>query len=719
LLNVMEPKLSFADIFKIRSALDGDFSYSLFNFGALRFLIELWLFVNNRAKRGVTSPFYFFKLTSDYLQSTDFLTVWDTRDYSASAMINFHLFIALCKFNVRDGLLFLSNNPAWCKRVGFANSVPSEATVSRFRTRMGCDFDGAFAELVKYVIEMAEVEKVNRKILKKFNRSSRIQKSFLHLSFKSYNLVGPTSCAGLILILHAMYSLGLISIIEGIHVEKSKNATYSPLQISLAILAEMILGFENDYLLEEGLESDALLKIFCTLADGKTPSRTTLNRDIRMRYDPDDVKLTFAALIQWLKVLGLLRVVTVAIDSSKLYVNGKLYENTAKVREQFKTVEGYKLFVVYEAYLKVPIHLEFVPMNTADNTILINLLKESMRVVGKIKRVLIDRGFYDEMNFEWMRRPGIEYIIPGKEGTEIREFVHAIPDDKYREERMPDRDYQPKTEKGKKKKIERDAKIKPVKLADVMYNSHTRVIAKKVKVPLSKRDKLLRLLTEVLENGVEYSAKRYSQLYLQEYKEPFNESKNPESVMRNALLEMPFIEKTGANKSRKYKIDRKNATIKKEHKNFECEKEVIHFWITNVKQRAVSAVQILYEYKNRWSIEIFFRDEKNGDNLNDFPCRSFRGIKTNLYFKFIAFVILCIFKKLLTDKYRNAGMTILRRYIIKQPAVLYYRKGEVWVDMHGKKQKKRFNEQLECMEQSIEAIMSKVSICGGILPVQA
>ena len=349
MLNVMEPKLSFADIFKIRSALDGDFSYSLFNFGALRFLIELWLFVNNRAKRGVTSPFYFFKLTSDYLQSTDFLTVWDTRDYSASAMINFHLFIALCKFNVRDGLLFLS--------------------------------------------EMAEVEKANRKILKKFNRSSRIQKSFLHLSFKSYNLVGPTSCAGLILILHAMYSLGLISIIEGIHVEKSKNATYSPLQISLAILAEMILGFENDYWLEEGLESDALLKIFCTLADGKTPSRTTLNRDIRMRYDPDDVKLTFAALIQWLKVLGLLRVVTIAIDSSKLYVNGKLYENTAKVREQFKTVEGYKLFVVYEAYLKVPIHLEFVPMNTADNTILINLLKESMRVVGKIKRVLIDRGF--------------------------------------------------------------------------------------------------------------------------------------------------------------------------------------------------------------------------------------------------------------------------------------------------------------------------------------
>jgi hypothetical protein len=49
--------------------------------------------------------------------------------------------------------------------------------------------------------------------------------------------------------------------------------------------------------------------------------------------------------------------------------------------------------------------------------------------------------------------------------------------------------------------------------------------------------------------------------------------------------------------------------------------------------------------------------------------------------------------------------------------VLYYRDGEVWVDMHGKKQKERFNEQLESMEQSIEVIMSKASICEGILPV--
>ena len=237
----------------------------------------------------------------------------------------------------------------------------------------------------------------------------------MHLSFKSHNLIGPTSYAGLILILHAMHSLGLISIIEGIQAEKSKNATYSTLQINLSILAEMILGVENGYWLKEGLENDALLEIFCTLADGKTSSRTTLNRDIRTRYDPEDVKCTFEVLIQWLKVLGLLRVVIVAIDSSKLYVNGKLYENTAKVREQFKTVE----------------------------------------------------------------------------------------------------------------------------------------------------------------------------------------------------------------------------------------------------------------------------------DLNDFPCRAFRGIKTNLYFKFIAFVILFVFKKLLTEKYRNAGLTVLRRYIIKQPAVLYYRKGEVLVDMHGKKQKKR------------------------------
>jgi hypothetical protein len=282
-----------------------------------------------------------------------------------------------------------------------------------------------------------------------------------------------------------------------------------------------------------------------------------------------------------LKALGLLRVVTAAIDSSKLYVSGKWYENTAKVREQFKTVEGYKLFVVYEASMKVPIYLEFVPMNTANNTIL----------------------------------------------------------------------------------------------------------AKKVKVPRSKRDKLRWLLTEVLENGVEYSAKRCSQLYAQEYNEPFNESK------------------------------RKDDTVKKEP--FEGEKEVIHFWITNITPQVDSAVQILDEYKNRWSIEIFFRDEKDEDHLNEFPCHSFRGIKTNLYFKFIACVILFLFKKLLTEKYRTMGLKRLRRYVIKQPAMLYYRDGNVQVDMHGKKQKARFNELRECMQESIEEIMENVSIGNDRLPVQS
>jgi hypothetical protein len=186
-----------------------------------------------------------------------------------------------------------SNNPAWCRAIGFVNGVPSEATVSRFRARMGDDFDRVFADLVKYLVEMTEVEKVDRTIVKKFNRSFGIEKSFLHVSFTFKNLVGRTFYAGLILILHAMYSLGLISIIEGIPAEKRKNATYSPLQISLSILAEMIVGFENDYWLEEGLESDTMLEIFCTLADGKTPSRTTLNRDSRTRYDPEDVKRTF------------------------------------------------------------------------------------------------------------------------------------------------------------------------------------------------------------------------------------------------------------------------------------------------------------------------------------------------------------------------------------------------------------------------------------------
>ena len=193
--------------------------------------------MNARKKGDITSRFLFFKAILAYLATLELPEQWDSYAYSTSATINVHLFIALCTLNVHDRLLFLSNNPAWCRAIGFVNGVPSEATVSRFRARMGDDFDHVFADLVKYLVEMTEVEKVDRTIVKKFNRSFGIEKSFLHVSFTFQNLVGPTFYAGLILILHALYSLGLISIIEGIPAEKRKNATYSPLQISLSILA--------------------------------------------------------------------------------------------------------------------------------------------------------------------------------------------------------------------------------------------------------------------------------------------------------------------------------------------------------------------------------------------------------------------------------------------------------------------------------------------------
>ena len=45
--------------------------------------------------------------------------------------------------------------------------------------------------------------------------------------------------------------------------------------------------------------------------------------------------------------------------------------------------------------------------------------------------------------------------------------------------------------------------------------------------------------------------------------------------------------------------------------------------------------------------------------------------------------------------------------------MLYYRDGTVQVDMHGKKQKARFNELRECMQESIEEIMENVRIGNG------
>jgi hypothetical protein len=100
-------------------------------------------------------------------------------------------------------------------------------------------------------------------------------------------------------------------------------------------------------------------------------------------------------------------------DSSKIYVNGKTYEGAEEVYDYLKKekVRGYKLFVIYDVVYRIPIYFEVQGINDADGPSLKQMVEKAMEITGKrIKRIYIDRGFYDEANFRWLDTEGIEYV---------------------------------------------------------------------------------------------------------------------------------------------------------------------------------------------------------------------------------------------------------------------------------------------------------------------
>jgi len=74
-------------------------------------------------------------------------------------------------------------------------------------------------------------------------------------------------------------------------------------------------------------------------------------------------------------------------------------------------VKGYKLFVIYDVMYRLPIYFKMRGINDADGPSLKEMVEKAMEITGKrIKRVYIDRGFYNGANFLWFGEEGMEYV---------------------------------------------------------------------------------------------------------------------------------------------------------------------------------------------------------------------------------------------------------------------------------------------------------------------
>jgi len=67
------------------------------------------------------------------LEGIEGLRAYDGYKYSASGMVNFLLFVRLCRFKTReDGLEFLERHKGWAMALGFNNRVAHESDVTNF-----------------------------------------------------------------------------------------------------------------------------------------------------------------------------------------------------------------------------------------------------------------------------------------------------------------------------------------------------------------------------------------------------------------------------------------------------------------------------------------------------------------------------------------------------------------------------------------------------------
>jgi hypothetical protein len=131
-------------------------------------------------------------------------------------------------------------------------------------------------------------------------------------------------------------------------------------------------------------------------------------------------------------------------------------------------------------------------------------------------------------------------------------------------------------------------------------------------------------------------------------------------------------------------------------------KKHIEIWLSNIPESTHSAKDIIDEYRNRWCIEVFFKEEKSYWYLNNLVSRKLDVVKCTIYFNFIAYNLISIFKRTLTQKYHNVGIKVLRREVLRKNAIIYFDGDWFELEFNAKKAKEGYLEQVASISHFVE-----------------
>ena len=148
---VMNHILAKARALSDTGAQPSDFDYDSHDWGCLRYLLELWSFLNRLRKRdGARGRREFLNTALTWLTENEELQKYDGQDYTAASMLSLFLFAKLSRMNIEETLDFMTSNKSCMKQIGLEN-VPTKGAVTKFRKRMGTDFNRILGLLIAYI----------------------------------------------------------------------------------------------------------------------------------------------------------------------------------------------------------------------------------------------------------------------------------------------------------------------------------------------------------------------------------------------------------------------------------------------------------------------------------------------------------------------------------------------------------------------------------------
>ncbi len=254
-----------------------------------------------------------------------------------------------------------------------------------------------------------------------------------------------------------LFSLGFFARID-FRPQRVKRVMIPTVLMILTYEMKQLTGISSMNQLEEHLFRDtALLKIigftarqiqegFCERGKGKRrgPMHRDTLADFLSKFSSKEMDFILREAVRVLVKHKLIRGRTYILDATDLpttkrykgcgmkKVVQRKWSQEGKEVEVVKYVYGYKLLVLLEAKQKLVVAARVVKINEHEKNFTQEMIKEAQqRTGGKVKVLLVDRGFIDGVLLWWLsKKMGIKFVIPARSNMEVSQDIRGFRSEK-------------------------------------------------------------------------------------------------------------------------------------------------------------------------------------------------------------------------------------------------------------------------------------------------